>query len=402
MTAPAPAVPVDVPLGRVVEQALGVVWTVHHAAPGADLAGLAGLALRDNPRRAQLVVSRVLAKHLPVAPPAAVGAADRLGGLVRDRLGGAVPVVLGWCETATALGHLVAEALGADYVHTTRRPDPGVPLLAGFDEEHSHAPGHVLQPRDPAPLRGQDRPLVLVDDELTSGTTALNTIAALPPHARYVVASLLDLRPAAAREAFAVRAARLGVEVEVVALLDGELAVPDDVAERAARLRVDLAAVPARPAPDHRGTLTVRTAGWPPHLPAGGRTGTGPADRGAQEQALAVLAGRLAPRLGGRTLVVGTEELMWLPVRLAALLPGEVAVQSTTRSPVLPADLPGYAVRSALLAPAPDEPGRTTRLHGLPAEPYDDVVLVVDTPPGPARPLAEALRPWGDVAVVTL
>jgi hypothetical protein len=144
----------------------------------------------------------------------------------------------------------------------------------------------------------------------------------------------------------------------------------------------------------------VLDARWPAHLPAGGRTGTGPADRAAQEQALGDLAARLAPRLGGRTLVVGTEELMWLPVRLAALLPGEVVVQSTTRSPVLPADLPGYAVRSVLRAPAPDDPGRATRLHGLPAQPYDDVVLVVDTPAAPARPLAEALRPWGDVTVV--
>ena len=114
--------------------------------------------------------------------------------------------------------------------------------------------------------------------------------------------------------------------------------------------------------------------------------------------ALAALARRLD--VGGRTLVVGTEELMWLPTRLAALLPGDVVVQSTTRSPVLPADLPGYAVRSALLFPAPDEPGRASRLHGLPPEPYDDVVLVVDAPAW--QPLAEALRPWGHVHVVQL
>ncbi|MCW2607617.1 MAG: hypothetical protein JWO60_2310, partial [Frankiales bacterium] len=127
---------------------------------------------------------------------------------------------------------------------------------------------------------------------------------------------------------------------------------------------------------------------------------TGPADAARQAAALDLLAARLAPRLGGRTLVVGTEELMWLPVRLAALLPGDVVVQSTTRSPVLPADLPGYAVRSALLFPSPDEPGRTSRLHGLPSTPYDDVVLVVDAPAW--QPLADALTPWGDVHVVTL
>ena len=36
-------------------------------------------------------------------------------------------LVLGFAETATALGHCVAEALGgADYLHSTRRPVPGV------------------------------------------------------------------------------------------------------------------------------------------------------------------------------------------------------------------------------------------------------------------------------------
>ena len=87
-------------------------------------------------------------------------------------------------------------------------------------------------------------------------------------------------------------------------------------------------------------------------------------------------------------------------------------MQSTTRSPVLALDRAGYAVRRVLTAPAPDEPGRLTRLHNLldPAldapevAPYDDVVLVVDTVAEAARPLAEALRGWatGGVHVVAV
>ena len=99
-------------------------------------------------------------------------------------------------------------------------------------------------------------------------------------------------------------------------------------------------------------------------------------------------------------LVLGTEELMWLPLRLAAELPGNVVTHSTTRSPVLAADLPGYAVRRVLHFPAPDEPGRASRLHGLPDAPYADVVVVVDTPARDALPLAEALRPWATDSVL--
>ena len=72
--------------------------------------------------------------------------------------------------------------MGASAPGTTRRPDPSVPALGGFEEEHSHATSHVLQPRDRAPLSDPARPLVLVDDELTTGTTVLNTLAAHQLH----------------------------------------------------------------------------------------------------------------------------------------------------------------------------------------------------------------------------
>ncbi|MDP9435404.1 MAG: phosphoribosyltransferase domain-containing protein, partial [Actinomycetota bacterium] len=215
-------------LSSVVEGGLGLAWQVHASPSGLGVADLAGLALRDNPRRAQLVVSRVLAKHLPVPGAVAEAAGHALGRSVARLLGdGPPPVVLGYCETATALGQLVAEACaGSDYVHTTRRPEPDVAVLGGFEEEHSHATSHVLQPRQPAPLSDRRRPLVLVDDELTTGTTVLNTVAELPPHDRVVVATLLDLRPPVARQAFAARAAERGVQVRVVASLDGALCVP--------------------------------------------------------------------------------------------------------------------------------------------------------------------------------
>ena len=421
MTAPVPVRPEPaVPLRSVVEAGLGLRWEVDADPYALGLDALVGLALRDNPRRAQLAVSRVLGKHLPVAPDVARRSGRLLAGLVAQALGpparrGAArlvgglpgaPLVLGYCETATALGHLVAEAFdGAAHVHTTRRPEPGVPLVAGFDEPHSHAVAHALQLDDPTVLDDPDRPLVLVDDELTTGTTALNTVAALHgrwPHARYVVATLLDLRPPPARAAFAQRTAELGVRVDVVALLSGALQVPGDVLHRADALRRELAAVPAAPVPPCAGRVEVLPGRWPSDVAVGGRTGV-QVGGGEVEEALAALAARLVPRLsGGPVLVLGTEELMWLPLRLAALLPGEVAYHSTTRSPVLPADLPGYAVRRALLFPAPDEPDRASRLHGLPDEAYADVVVVVDAPAAAARPLAQALRPWASASVQVL
>ena len=111
MTAAAGLLATELPLRRVVEQGLGLRWQVDADPYSLGLDALVGLALRDNPRRAQLVVSRVLGKHLPVPPAVALEAAGRLAGLVGNV---ADPVVLGYCETATGLGHAVAQALGSD------------------------------------------------------------------------------------------------------------------------------------------------------------------------------------------------------------------------------------------------------------------------------------------------
>jgi len=404
------------PLGSVVARALGLRVEVLSDPTGRGFGGLAGLALRENPLRAHLVVSRVLAKHIAAPAATVVGAARDLAALVAAALrAGPPPLVLGFAETATGLGLAVADALGAAVAgHSTRRPGPA---LLGFREEHSHAADQTLQlPRaafdDPAPL-------VLVDDELTTGATALNVVAALhgiAPRDSYVIATLLDLRPEGARAAFAERAGRLGVRVEVVALLDGVLRLPDDVLARAALARAVLArAVLARqalaapavapPAP------VAAVVGHPGGLagPASARLGLDPAARAAMAAGAGDLA-RALPLSGPATLVLGTEELMAPAVLLAVALGPGAVVQSTTRSPVLALDLDGYAVRRVLTAPAPDDPTRATRVHNLgdplcpggsPA--YDDVVLLVDTPVAAALPLAEVLRgeARGAVRVVT-
>ncbi|MFD8996522.1 phosphoribosyltransferase domain-containing protein, partial [Streptomyces abikoensis] len=204
----------------------------------ARLPELLGLALRRNPKRAHLLVSNVLGKHVPASPAAVYEAGAGLGRRVRALLGdadAARAVVLGYAETATGLGHAVADGLGlAPYLHSTRRAVPGVASVGGFEEEHSHATSHLLLPEDPAFFTG-DGPLVLVDDEFSTGRTVLNTIAALHarfPRERYVVVALVDMRSDADRARLDEFAERLGARVELVALAQGTVSLPEGVLER--------------------------------------------------------------------------------------------------------------------------------------------------------------------------
>jgi hypothetical protein len=109
---------------------LGIDLVVRARVPvGATVLESVELGLRRNPRRAQLLVSRLLGKHVPAPVEEVLGAAHLLGGLVRDACRGGTPIVVGFAETATGLGHAVASVSGADgggapYVHTTRRPSP--------------------------------------------------------------------------------------------------------------------------------------------------------------------------------------------------------------------------------------------------------------------------------------
>ncbi|MCO4695944.1 phosphoribosyltransferase [Streptomyces sp. RO-S4] len=406
--------------GTWVAERLGVELTGDERLPG-----LLGLALRRNPKRAHLLVSNVLGKHVPQAPSVVHGHGVELGRRVRELLGEEAAgraVVLGYAETATGLGHSVADGLGtAPYLHSTRRPVAGVATAGGFEESHSHATSHLLLPEDPALLAG-DGPLVLVDDEFSTGNTVLNTVRALHaryPRGRYVVVALVDMRSAADAGRLEEFGREIGARIDLVTVASGTVRLPDGVLERGQALvaEFETAAAPsglsaqfpaplrgapevthpgvrgtARPAatgPQPAGNLTRVDLRWPAGLPDGGRHGFTPAHRTRLDAALPAMTSRIAtalPEEAHRVLVLGFEELMYAPLRLATELErttgAEVRYSTTTRSPVLAVDDPGYAIRTRLVFPAHDDPadGPGERYaYNVAGAGFDAVVAVVDS-----------------------
>ncbi len=429
-----------------VTQKYGISLQDNGSPVGLALGSMVLPALRQNPRRAQLLVSTVLGKHIPVDPRVVAGAGRLLGGLVsrtlddrpglpenwstaasatvtraqpgrllevlqqhRHRDGGDL-LTIGFAETATALGHLVADQLGSAYLHSTRNRAGEVPVAAEFSESHSHATGHLLRPASPDLLRAGT--VVLVDDELSTGRTALNVIElldAIEPHRRYVLAGLVDVRSAEADAQRAALADRLGCRIDVVSLVRGSVLVPADAAERIAAdlgsgAAPDTVAAPAvdvdRPDLAHAGFVAAETASgdgtsvlslrWPADVPNGGAHGILAAQRAAFTPALMDLAGRLDVEIGAteRLLVIGTEEFMYLPLRLALALAARagrsVAYQSTTRSPVHAIDEPGYPIRRRIQFRSSVDGGPRTDRRFLynadwpgAADAEPDVVLIV-------------------------
>ncbi|MFC7807491.1 phosphoribosyltransferase [Streptomyces olivaceus] len=410
------------------DRAAAGVWSGSWVAErlGVELAGdealpaLLGLALRRNPKRAHLLVSNVLGKHVPQSPSVVYGHGVALGRRVRDLLGAeeaARAVVLGYAETATGLGHCVADGLRpAAYLHSTRRPVAGIARAGGFEESHSHATSHLLLPRDPELLAG-DGPLVLVDDEFSTGNTVLNTVRALHeryPRERYVVVALVDTRSPADAGRLDEFAREIGARVDLVTAASGTVRLPPGVLEKGQELVARHEAPPVEPpteqgggpgtersteqgggpgAPPARpgpaGSVARVRLRWPDGLPDGGRHGFTTAHRERLEAALPGMAARIAEALPAdarRVLVLGFEELMYAPLRLAHALEeatgAEVRYSTTTRSPVLAVDDPGYAIRTRLVFPAHDDPadGPGERYaYNVAGAGFDAVVAVVDS-----------------------
>ncbi len=368
---------------------------------------LVRLGLRRNPRRAHLLVSTVLGKHLPVPPAEVLAAAGRLGALVTQVLGDSAKdaTVLGFAETATGLGHCVAARIGARcYLHSTRRRVPGATVEASFEEGHSHATSHLLTPSNAGLLYG-DGPLVLVDDEFSTGATAIGAIRALAArqqHRRHVVASLVDLRTDAHYAVMAAVAAQLGTRIDSVSLAQGQVTLPDGVIERVCAL--------PEPALNPRGRRrgAVRRVGlsWPASVPDGGRHAFLASDEAGFTRAVGHAATELSTHLDRArpVIVVGNEELMYLPLRLAQALADvglRALFQTTTRSPAYVLDQPGYPLRRGFRFTATEDNEAQYRylynarwLHSDEATGEDaQILLVVDSP-------ADTARLWGDGGLV--
>ena len=330
---------------------------------------LCGFAARNNPKRGFLFVSKVLGKHWP-SSPAQMERAHRLlaAQIPPELLAGAV--VIGMAETATGLGHGVFEAglacaaAPALYLQTTRYPISDAQRV-DFQEPHSHAAQQFLYLPESADLRAlfnHARCVVLVDDEISTGLTLANLVAALrlsnSKLEHIVLLCLTDFSEgAAARRVSLVAGVR---SVSTVALLHGAFTFTRDPGFEMPLAAVAFAAMSCR-----RAYLSHYSA----------RLGLSEAVR--IPPALLSACAQLCT--GGPVLVLGTGEFMHLAFCLArALCAGGVTafVQATTRSPILL----GNDIEACTEVPDPYGEKIANYLYNVNVASYCAVFVVHETP----------------------
>lgn len=384
-----------------------------------DIEDVVGLALRNNPKRAHLLVSKILGKHIPASPSLITASGQLLGAMAYEALGGnlrsveevfdsineslngsmdtattmlptqaPIPAVtIGYAETATSLGYIVANFLNSPYIHSTRYGREDVVPYGAFEEAHSHATSHKLMPLDHSFLNN-DLPLVLVDDEMSTGKTIIATIEELhelSPRNHYVVCALIDCRTESDKEKMRQFADSLGIRLDIVALSHGEVSYPDTILED---VKPVIAAVEENPFPfgdNQIVNLEPITIEMDINTSFEGfkhaRYGITDVNRDEKIAEYLTSSFEYDPSKVvqdiGRTLVLGTEEFMYLPLQMARKLEEkgfDVYSSSTTRSPVIPYDSAEYAIKTKLTYYLPD--GDERYLYN--AENFDTIIIVVE------------------------
>ncbi|MFK0692802.1 phosphoribosyltransferase domain-containing protein [Mesorhizobium sp. IMUNJ 23033] len=279
-----------------------------------------GFAERINPKRSFMFVSKVLGRHIPVRPSLMRTTYKFLADQISPDLEGPI-LFIGMAEAAVGLGAGVHQQYSEQndrddtvYICTTRHA-LGLPLICEFQEEHSHATGHLLHWPLVSGLVSKvknARTLVLIDDEASTGKTFGNLFAALPASIRSnvrnaVLVTLTDWSDGAIEQTIA-------TNVKRASLLSGRYRW------HANGLNINAPEVPTVDTKRRKVISPDKDIDW--------------ARLGVSRHRLQ-LEGQAAA--SGATLVLGTGEHIWQPFLLAEKLEMEgadVHYSSVTRSPI--------------------------------------------------------------------
>ncbi len=363
----------------------------------------------NNTKRSYLVVNRLQGKHIPVKPSHAMEMFRELAETIKGNYVGERLLLVGFAETATAIGAAVAVELGTKYIQTTREVIEGVEYIF-FSEEHSHATEQKLVKDDMDSCMAEIDRIIFVEDEVTTGKTILNIIGMLeklyPGKVQYSVASLLNGMDEGALKLYAEKGIRLHYLVKTNHEAYGAVAeqfagdgvyLACDVKEPACRVSDcmeacslgaesgasgEMEACPSEAGSERAGDMKKQPAVI--ELQMGGaqnarRLVDAFSYREACETLWGQVEGTLPKELTGRVLVLGTEEFMYPALYVAQRLEEkgvEVRSHATTRSPIAVSLEPEYPLHVRYELRSLYDRDRVTFVYDIDA--YDVVLVITD------------------------
>lgn len=333
---------------------------------------------KNNPKRDFLFVNPLQGKHLHVEPSKTFSLFEELVKEIVNHVDAREKiVVIGFAETATAIGHYVASCLPncIYYMQTTREIVSNAKSILEFKEEHSHATEQFLY-GNIEKLQDCDR-IIFVDDEISTGNTILNFIHALEGigiHTQYGVASILNWQNESFTNKF------LKLNIKTFCILRGEITdlraiVPISIIEtdtiyKKIKCHPNILKVHC----DVSDFSKERTGSVPYNLEKFSKT--------IYHQILNVIVNYL-PKENENILVLGTEEFMFSSMIFGKMLSENINVNvqfhATTRSPIEMSNMDSYVVKHRFSITSCYNKNRITYLYNL--KNYDKVYVITDVIP---------------------
>ncbi len=330
----------------------------------------------NNSKRTYVLVNPLQGKHIPADPGKALGLFRELAGELKGYAGERL-LLIGFAETATAIGAAAAVELGAWYMQTTREAIPGVGFLR-FTEDHSHATEQALVRDDMDRIIRQADRIVFIEDEVTTGRTILHIIGALNAAypglgERYAVASLINGMDGESRKIYQEAGIPLHYLVEADTDPAAYIRAAQKIPENGTYVPPDL------------------DAGCMEHVKEIRVGGRSDARRLVEARAYQAACERLCAEVLlqadfsdlRKLLVIGTEEFMYPALYLGERLQERgltVACHATTRSPIAVSSESGAPLRVRYELRSLYDPSRITYLYDIGK--YDAVLILTDAPGG--------------------
>ena len=325
----------------------------------------------NNKKRRNLLVNKYQAKHIPAKPDAFDNMCQALA-LQIDTLGIAPSsiLVIGFAETATAIGAAVASYLGdVKYIHTSREHGYDDFLITDFKEEHSHAIEQKLFASNGHHIFDSIRLIIFVDDELTTGQTILNFIDVLSEYissddCHFCAASLVNGMSDERLAIFArkdIQTAYLSRTKDIEPAMNKPIFASFKTDECCKTQKTHASQTFAANYPDPRLCVDIQ------RYNTFCETLISKTDLHIEHDVKSID-------------VIGTEECMYPAIRLARSLEQKgysVTCHSTTRSPIRPARDDEYPIHSRCKLRSFYDPERTTFIYNL--YPCDMTIVVTDS-----------------------
>lgn len=337
----------------------------------------------NNTKRSYLVVDPLQGKHVPVEPSKALNLFKSLAEKFQGKYEGERLLLIGFAETATAIGAQAAITLGTKYIQTTREVIPDARYLF-FSEAHSHATEQKLVKDDIDRVINDIDRIVFIEDEVTTGNTIMNIIKIITKEyqkkIKFAVASLLNGMTEEYLKIYQ------DEKIELHYLVKTDHSGYGAVAEQYRCDGLYICAIPENHTHESADIDVQSEKNMREHIISipGWMNARRFVDAKQYEAACRKLAETVivetSVKQGERVLVIGTEEFMY-----PALLTGQeiekigcdVRCHSTTRSPIAVSTEEEYPLHCRYELCSLYDPERKTFIYDL--ENYDRVIVMTDS-----------------------